>query len=71
MTALKMLIYGFLGEQSALLSLFSSHPVWAQLLLFLSGHLIASAMFSLLLVGALPRRFEVNRWGALSFFLSF
>ena len=71
MTALKMLIYGFLGEQSALLSLFSSHPVWAQLLLFLSGHLIASAMFSLLLVGALPRRFEVNRWGALSFFFSF
>jgi tetratricopeptide (TPR) repeat protein len=71
MTAIKMLIYGLLGEQSAILSLFSPHPVWAQLLLFLAGHAIASAMFSLLLAGALPRRYEVNRWGALALFFSF
>jgi polysaccharide biosynthesis protein PelE len=71
MTAIKLLIYGLLGEQSALLALFSHNPVWAQLLLFLTGHVIASATFSLLLSGALPRRYEVNRRGALALFFSF
>ncbi len=71
MTAFKLLIYGLLGEQSAILSLFSLYPVWARLLLFLAGHVIASAMFSLLLTGALPRRYEVNKWGGLGLFFSF
>jgi polysaccharide biosynthesis protein PelE len=71
MSAVKLLIYGLLGEQSALLALFSLHPVWAQLMLFLTGHVIASATFSLLLAGALPRRYEVNRWGALALFFCF
>jgi polysaccharide biosynthesis protein PelE len=71
MTTVKLLIYGLLGEQSAILALFSPHPVWAQLLLFLSGHAIASAMFSLLMAATLPRRYEVNRAGALALFFSF
>jgi polysaccharide biosynthesis protein PelE len=71
MTVAKLLIYGLLGEQSAILSLFSLYPVWAQLLLFLAGHAIASVMFSLLLTGALPRRYEVSRWGGLALFFSF
>lgn len=70
MTTIKLLIYGLLGEQSALLALFSPHPVWVQLLLFLTGHLIASTTLSLLLAGALPRRYEVKRGGALAFFFS-
>lgn len=71
MTALKLLIYGVLGEQAAILSLFTPCPVWAQLLLFLTGHAIASSMFSLLLATALPRRYEVNSRGALALFFSF
>jgi tetratricopeptide (TPR) repeat protein len=41
------------------------------MLLFLAGHGFASAMFSLLLAGVLPRRYEVNRRGALALFFSF
>jgi hypothetical protein len=60
MSGLKLLIYGILGEQSALLSLGTDYHVFTQLMLFLVGHSIASAAFSLILAVMVPGRFGIR-----------
>lgn len=75
MSWLKLLCYGTLSEQSALLALFSPHPPAQQLLLFLAGHGLSSALIAVLVAVTLPRRFSSRRrWllmlvGSLCFFI--
>lgn len=71
MSSLKLLIYGLCSEQSALLAVFGSQPVWQRVLLFLAGHLIASSLFSLLLAISFPKRFVALRRGLLGLFFCF
>lgn len=68
MSSLKLIIYGLLSEQSALLAIFGPHPVWQRVVLFLIGHLIASSLFSVLVTVSFPRRFVVLRRGLLGLF---
>lgn len=67
----KLLMYGWLSEQSALLAIFGSQPLWQRTLLFYAGHLIASALFALLLTGSFSKRFAAPRAGLLALFFSF
>jgi len=71
MSSLKLLIYGLLSEQSALLAVFGAQPVWQRALLFLTGHLIASSLFSLLITISFPKRFVTLRRGLLGLFFCF
>ena len=66
-----LLILGLLGENSAILALFSPYPIWSKLLLFLSGHLIAACCLAVLLRLALPRHADTKMWGSLALFFSF
>jgi len=68
MGSLKLLIYALLSEQSALLAIFGPHPVWQRVLLFLTGHLIASSLFALLLTASFPKQFVGLRRGVLGLF---
>ncbi len=61
MIGVKLLIYGVLGEQSALMSLGTDYHVFIQLMLFLAGHIIASVSFSLMLTAMVPERFGIRR----------
>lgn len=75
MSWLKLLFYGTMSEQSAVLALFSPHPPSLQLLLFLAGHALSSTLTALLVAVTLPRRFSSRRrWllllvGSLCFFI--
>lgn len=71
MSSLKLLIYGLVSEQAALLALFSEQSLWQQFLLFLSGHLIASSLFALLLSATFPQRFTSSKKGLFGFFFAF
>lgn len=71
MSSLKLLIFGLLSEQSALLAIFGTQPVWQRVLLFLTGHLIASSLFSMLLTISFPKRFVIRRRGLLGLFFCF
>lgn len=71
MSSLKLLIYALLSEQSALLSIFGTQPVWQRVLFFLAAHLLASVLFSLLLTASFPKRFISSRKGLLGLFFSF
>lgn len=71
MSGLKLLLYGLFSEQSALLAIFGSQPVWQRLLLFVIGHLIASSLFALLLTVSFPKRFSSLRSGLLGLFFCF
>ena len=71
MSSLKLLIYGLCSEQSALLVIFGSQPVWQRVLLFVTGHLIASSLFALLLTVSFPKRFSSLRSGLLGLFFCF
>jgi tetratricopeptide (TPR) repeat protein len=71
MTSTKLFTYGLLAEQSAVMALFSDHPLWAQLVLFLAGHLIASLTLAFMLSIALPKRFNIKRIHAMAVFFSF
>jgi hypothetical protein len=71
MGTIKLMMYGWLSEQTALLAIFSSQPVWRRTFLFLIGHLIASALFALLLTGSFSKRFKASRAGLFAFFFSF
>lgn len=66
---LPFLIWIF-SQVMAVLALFGSQPAWNRLLLFVTGHAIASACLSLLLTTALPRRVNDRRW-SLALFFSF
>ncbi|MBV5350494.1 hypothetical protein JZU71_05080, partial [bacterium] len=71
MSSLKLLLYGFFAEQSALLAIFAPQPTWQRMLLFLTGHLIASSLFSVLLTVNFPKRFVSLRRGLLGLFFCF
>jgi len=71
MTSLKLLLYGLLCEQSALLAIFGSQPVWQRVVLFFAGHLIASILFSLLLTTTFPKRLVAARQGLFGLFFCF
>lgn len=71
MSSLKLLIYGLCSEQTALLAIFGSQPVWQRVLLFATGHLIASALFAMLLTVSFPKRFSSLRSGLLGLFFCF
>jgi len=71
MSNIKLLMYAFFSEQSALLAVFSSHPVWQRAVLFFTGHFISSILFSMLVTAALPRRFTGSRPWLLAFFFCF
>ena len=71
MSALKLLVYGLLSEQSALLAIFGPQPDWQRVLLFLTGHLIASALFSLLTTISFPTCYDINRKGLSGLFFCF
>jgi len=60
-----------LSEQSALLAIFGAQPVWQRVVLFLTAHLIASSLFSLLLTINFPKRFVTIRRGLLGLFFCF
>lgn len=66
-----LLIFGVLGEKSAILALFSPQPIWSRLLLFLAGHLIAAGCLAVLLRLTLPRQADTRLWGSLALFFSF
>jgi tetratricopeptide (TPR) repeat protein len=71
MSSLKLLIYGLVSEQAALAALFGKQPLWQQFLLFLSGHLIASTLFALLLSTTFPPRFSTSKKRLFGFFFIF
>ena len=71
MGTLKLLIYGCLSEQAALLAIFGSQPFWQRTVLFFAGHLIASALLALLLSGLFSKRFNAPRAGLYALFFSF
>ena len=71
MSTLKLLLYGWLSEQAALLALFGPQPMWQRSCLFLSGHLIASGLFALLLTASFSKRFNAPRTGLYLLFFSF
>lgn len=71
MSRLKLLIYALLSEQSALLAVFGPHPVWQRVFLFVTGHLIASSLFALLLTVSFPKQFVGLRRGVLGLFFCF
>jgi polysaccharide biosynthesis protein PelE len=71
MSTLKLVMYGLLSEQSALLAIFGAQPVWQRVVLFLTAHLIASSLFSLLLTINFPKRFVTIRRGLLGLFFCF
>lgn len=71
MSSIKLLIYGLFSEQGALLAVFTDQPLWQRLGLFLGGHLLASALFSLLLGIWFPQRFTASRRMLLTLFFSF
>lgn len=71
MSTLKLLIYGCLSEQAALLAIFGSQSLWQRTLLFFVGHLIASALLALLLTASFSKRFSGPRIGLYALFFSF
>ncbi len=71
MSSLKLLLYGLVSEQSALLAIFGSQPLWQRVLLFLAGHLLASSLFSLLVSVNFPKRFITPRSGLSGLFFAF
>lgn len=71
MSSLKLLIYGLVSEQAALLALLGDQASGKQFVLFLSGHLIASVLFSLLLCTTFPPRFMTPRKELFGFFFVF
>ncbi len=71
MSNIKLLVYAFISEQSALLAVFSAHPVWQRVFLFFTGHFISSILFSMLVTAALPRRLSGSRPWLLAFFFCF
>lgn len=71
MSSIKLLLYGLLSEQAALLAVLSGPSLRQQFILFLGGHLLASILFSLLLGVWFPRRFTASRRLLLMLFFSF
>jgi len=71
MSSLKLLIYGLVSEQAALLALFGKQSVGEQFLLFFSGHLIASSLFALFLSTTFPSRFSTPPKRLFGFFFVF
>ena len=71
MSSLKLLIYALLSEQSALLVIFGSQPVWQRVLFFFTAHLLASVLFAMLLTVSFPKRFVSMRRGLLGLFFCF
>lgn len=71
MSSLKLLLYGLLSEQSALLAILGSQPAWQRGGLFITAHLIASSLFALFLTVTFPKRFVVARRGLLGLFFCF
>lgn len=71
MGTLKLLIYGCLSEQAALLAIFGSQPFWQRTVLFFAGHLIASTLLALLLTGIFSKRFNAPRAGLYALFFCF
>lgn len=67
MNGTKQLIYGIFGEQS----LGTDNHALSILILFLAGHAIVSALFSLVLAGMVPGRFDIRRRYALIMIFSF
>ncbi len=71
MSSIKLLLYGLLSEQAALLAVFTDQPLWQRIGLFLGGHLLASALFALLLSIWFPQRFTASRRLLIMLFFSF
>jgi hypothetical protein len=71
MGTLKLLIYGCVSEQAALLALFGPEPLVQRTVLFIVGHLIASALLALLLTNSFSKRFNAPQAGLYAFFFSF
>lgn len=71
MSNIRLLIYGLISEQAALMAIFGPMPVWRQALFFLAAHAIASLLFSFLLASVFPKRFKPNKSGLLMLFFSF
>lgn len=71
MSALKLLLYGLLSEQSAVLAIFGPQPDWQRVLLFLTGHLIASTLFSLLMTLNFPKRYSTPYGAVFALFFCF
>lgn len=71
MGTLKLVIYGILSEKSAILALLSPHPPHIQFVLFITGHLIASLLFSTLLTAFFPKDLESRRSVVFIFFFIF
>ena len=71
MSNIKLLIYGLICEQAAMMALFVPLPVWQQALVFLLTHVIASGLFSLLMTSVFPKRFKPKRFGLLALFFCF
>ncbi|MHB8121003.1 MAG: hypothetical protein ACYDG4_02520 [Desulfuromonadaceae bacterium] len=67
MNGTKQLIYGIFGEQS----LGTDNHAVSILILFLAGHAIVSALFSLVLAAMVPERFDIRRRNALIMIFSF
>lgn len=71
MNSIKLILYGLFSEQAALLAIFTGQPLWYRFGVFLSGHLLASFLFSLLLGIWFPRRFAASRRLLMMLFFSF
>lgn len=71
MSSLRLFIYGVLSQKSALLALLSPHPPAIQLALFLTGHLMASLIFSAFFTVSFPRSMESRRDAVFAFFFVF
>lgn len=71
MSSLKLLVYGLVSEQAALLALFGEQPPVQQFLLFLSGHLIASCLFALLMGTTFPPHRASSKKSLFGFFFAF
>ena len=71
MSSVRLLIYGLISQQSALMVIFCPLPVWRQALIFLIAHALASGLFALLLTSVFPKRFNQEKSGLLTLFFCF
>lgn len=68
--SLKLAIYAIIGEQAALLALFSPNPPYIQFLIFIAGHGLSSILCSSFITMLMPRRYISNRGWLIAFFFS-
>lgn len=71
MSGVKLFIFALTSELCALAAIFTPQPLLQQALVFLLAHTLASVLFSLLLTGVFPKRFQPQKKGLLTLFFCF